>query len=237
MRADLIQAVLSTKAQGRVYSRWLHPGLGTMHFFPWTLPTDFCWSSKWSIFAGWQHDLSILFYGLSEYVAIGSPSPWHKSMVNSLSWLGQVIYTQGQVETNFCSSPHRLLQRTFLKHIYFVWSQGKRWKPVTVFTRAVMGVLFKVQRNLVRVCRRSLSEEMQSPREWVLGVSLLRVPLYVGGGGGTHRHPLPTHACIQHGGWKLQAGRRWSAKWVDLCNRTVKVQRVSRRITSPYKKY
>lgn len=44
-------------------------------------------------------------------------------------------------------------------------ARGKLWKPVTVLTRAVMGVLFKVQRNLVKVWRRSLLEEMQSPRE------------------------------------------------------------------------
>lgn len=96
--------------------------------------------------------------------------------------LGQVIYTQGHVRPYIRSS---LLQthRGMLKHICHATAPGKLWKPVTVLTRAVMGVLFKVQRNLVKVWWRSLLEEMQSPREWVLAVLLFSAPHHSRGGG------------------------------------------------------
>lgn len=121
-------------------------------------------------------------------------------------------------------------------------AQGKLWKPVTVLTRTVMGVLFKVQRNLVKVWRRSLFEEMQSPREWVLAVRLLPTPLYRGrGGGGTvwiaQTFTHLTHACMQRGNRELCTEREdevLSALTVldhNLWMRIEEIQCVSRRLT------
>lgn len=95
--------------------------------------------------------------------------------------LGQVIYTQGHVHTYTrpLSSTDIYIKACSNTHLPCN-CPSKLWKPVTVLTRAVMGVLFKVQRNLVKVWRRSLFEEMQSPK----GVSarLLPTPLHGGGG-------------------------------------------------------
>lgn len=96
-------------------------------------------------------------------------------------------------------------------------AQGKLWKPVTVLTRAVMGVLFKVQRNLDRVWLGSLSEEMQTGgvRAWSFSSPC----------SSSHRRrrwwlPSFSHTecvhmlSIQAESWP-QTGGRLSVKWLD----------------------
>lgn len=80
---------------------------------------------------------------------------------------GQVIYTHRR-EAYVCvlalgSSCRRIHGGSF----GYLPSSSRQaaisWEPVTVFRRVLMGVLFKVQRNLVKVWPTgSLSEEVQS---------------------------------------------------------------------------
>lgn len=99
--------------------------------------------------------------------------------------LGQVIYTQGH--GRICTRPSLFNRHTHdrvFAHTTAANNRGKLWKPVTVFKSAVMGVLFKVLRNRVKVWQRSRFELVQSPTGWGPAVLLHPSPPHRWGGGG-----------------------------------------------------
>lgn len=99
--------------------------------------------------------------------------------------LGQVIYTQGH--GRICTRPSLFNRHTHdrvFAHTTAANNRGKLWKPVTVFKSAVMGVLFKVLRNRVKVWQRSRFELVQSPTGWGPAVLLQPSPPHRWGGGG-----------------------------------------------------
>lgn len=115
--------------------------------------------------------------------------------------LGQVIYTQGH--GRICTRPSLFNRHTHdrvFAHTTAANNRGKLWKPVTVFKSAVMGVLFKVLRNRVKVWQRSRFELVQSPTGWGPAVLLQPSPPHRWGGGGGQERITHTHATTA---WKL----------------------------------
>lgn len=169
---------------------WLHPGLVTIHHsrFP-CRPPPLCRAPAHSrpIQRAYLPDDSVLCVPSIMAKADTLSSGASHTGINPQSTvrLGQVIYTQGHERARTRPSCQQTYTWSYVQtHICQATARRKLWKPVTVFKGAVMGVLFKAQRNLVKVWQRSLLEEVQSLRESAL-VLLLPTPLHGGGGGGT----------------------------------------------------
>lgn len=137
-------------------------------------------------------DDSVLYftihYGSGRYIVNGSLSAWHKSTVNSYCGSSDLC-TRAWTYMHLAISPQQThTSARWRAHVLFNhWS--RLWKPVTVFKSAVMGILFKVLRNQVKVWQRSLFEWVQSLRGWGPAVLLLLTPLHRGAGRGESHTP------------------------------------------------
>lgn len=157
------------KLWGRVCWWWLHPGLVTIHHSPFLSPVGPSSDSiSKSIFARRQHSLCTIHYGRGRYIVIGGTSHAGIDLWSTVS-RGQVIYTH-RCEAFVCAlALGSSCKRTHRGSFGYLPSSSHQaaisWEPVTVLQRVLMGVLFKEQRNLVKVWPSgSLSEKMQSQR-------------------------------------------------------------------------